>query len=124
MTRAFCSLPVRYVNPAENARSHTSMQIQTNVTPIYSRPTRKGFPPRRFGFHYSKPASRAAGRNVLSVHWQGKCHLVNHVLCAAKIETHHQKRQPHCILRGFARQVMIFGGVGKWRGGMVAHIVP
>jgi hypothetical protein len=78
---------------------------------------------RRVSFHYHKAASRRAGRNVLSVHWKGKCHLVHHILCAVKLETHHQKKQPHCILRGFARQVLIHEGLGeRWRGGVVAKI--
>ncbi len=115
MKPALCSLPARWVDPAENARS---MQIQTNVA-AHGAPRL-----RRIWWHYHKAASRAAKRNVLTVHWQGKCHLVNHVLCAIKLETHAQKRQPHCILRGFAREVLIFDGLGKWRGGTVAHILP
>ncbi len=81
---------------------------------------KRGF--KRFFFHYHKSASRAAKRNVLTVHWMGKCHPVNHILCAVKIETHAQKRQPHCVMRGFARTVEVFEGVGKWRGGTVARI--
>lgn len=85
-------------------------------TPVYDPPLRRCF------LHYNKPASRAAGRNVLTVHWQGKCHLVNHLLCAVKLESHDQKRQPHCVLRGFARSVEVFDGVGRWKGGTVARI--
>lgn len=76
----------------------------------------------RFWFHYHHAASRAQGRNVLTVHWQGKCHPVHHILCAARLETHHKPTQPRCILRGFARSVEVFPGVGKWRGGTVARI--
>lgn len=103
--RAFCSLPARRVDPAENTLGATT-RVKL----------------RRFWFHYHKAASRAAGRNVLTVHWEGKCHLVHHVLCAAKVETHHRKAQPHCVLRGFAARVEVFEGVGSWRGGTVARI--
>jgi hypothetical protein len=62
--------------------------------------------PKRFFFHYHKAASRAAGRNVLTIHWQNACHSVNEIKCDPSIETHTQKRQPHCILRGFATNVI------------------
>lgn len=84
--------------------------------PIYDPPLR------RVWLHYHHALSRKQGRNVLTVHWHGKCHPVNHILLCVKMETHAQKRQPHCILRGFARTVEVFEGVGKWRGGTVARI--
>ena len=60
---------------------------------------------RRFFFHYNKPESKAQGCSVLTLHWQGKCHLVNAVVCDVPTETHEQKRQPHCIVRGWASDV-------------------
>lgn len=61
--------------------------------------------PKRFFFHYNKAESKRQGRNVLTVHWEKTCHLVNHIVVEAKVESYAQKRQPHCILRGFARKV-------------------
>ena len=63
---------------------------------------------RRFFYHYNKPLSRVAGCNVLTVHWEGKCHLVNNITCYAPTETHHQKNQPRCVIRGWATSVDVF----------------
>jgi len=63
--------------------------------------------PKRFFYHYHKSASKAQGCNVLSVHWEGACHMVNHIVFRGVpyMETHSQKRQPHCIVRGFATSI-------------------
>lgn len=60
---------------------------------------------RRFFFHYNKPESGKKGRNVLTLHWKGKCHLVNKIICYAPTETHDQKNQPRCVVRGWAAEV-------------------
>lgn len=62
--------------------------------------------PKRFFYHYHKAASRAAKRNVLTIHWQGACHMVNDIECEPSTQTHTQVRQPHCIIRGFATNVI------------------
>ena len=66
----------------------------------------------RFFFHYNKPESKRQGVNVLTLHWKGKCHLVNDIVCYAPTETHKQKRQPHCVVRGWAAEVE-FSGLGN-----------
>jgi hypothetical protein len=63
--------------------------------------------PRRFFFHYNKPESRKQGRNVLTVHWQNACIPVNHLKVNVPIESHKQKHQPQCVMRGFANSVEI-----------------
>ena len=63
--------------------------------------------PRRFFFHYNKPESRRQGRNVLTVHWKNACLPVNHLKINVPIESHTQKAQPHCVMRGFANSVEI-----------------
>jgi hypothetical protein len=60
---------------------------------------------RRFFYHYNKPLSRVEGRNVLTVHWKGSCHAVNDIECWVPAETHTQKDQPRCIIRGWATAV-------------------
>ena len=60
---------------------------------------------RRFWFHYNKPESRKQGRNVLTVHWKNACHPVNSITCGTPIETHDQKQQPRCVMRGWAKSV-------------------
>jgi hypothetical protein len=66
---------------------------------------------RRFFYHYNKPESMAQGCNVLTLHWKGECHLVNDIVCYTPTETHKQKRQPHCVVRGWAAEVE-FRGLG------------
>ena len=63
--------------------------------------------PKVFFFHYNKPASLAAGRPKLSVHFDGKCHIVDHLNCVVPIWSHHQKRQPRCIMKGKCISVSI-----------------
>lgn len=53
-----------------------------------------------FYFHYNKPASKKAGKNILSIHYRGACHTVNNIECKVPISTKHRKRQPHCVLVG------------------------
>jgi len=63
--------------------------------------------PKRFFFHYNKPESHKQGRNVLTVHWKNACIPVNHLKIDVPIESHTQKSQPHCVMRGFAKSVEI-----------------
>ena len=60
---------------------------------------------KRFWYHYNKPASKNAGRNVITVHWEGRCYPVNKVICNVPTESHDQKRQPYCIIRGWCMDV-------------------
>lgn len=62
--------------------------------------------PKRFFYHYNKPEAKKQGRNVMTVHWEGACHMVNHVkIKVPYLESHAQKRQPHCIMRGLATSI-------------------
>ena len=62
---------------------------------------------RSFFFHYNKPASRAAGENRLTVHWQGRCEIVRSLECYVPIETRARKAQPRCVMAGKAESVTI-----------------
>jgi len=53
-----------------------------------------------FYFHYNKPASKAAGKNILTVHYKGVCHLVEGIECEVSIKTRSRKTQPHCVIAG------------------------
>lgn len=53
-----------------------------------------------FFYHYNKAASRAAGHNILTIHYRGTCHLVEKVVCKVQTETKNRARQPHCVLWG------------------------
>ena len=53
---------------------------------------------RRFWFHYNKPESAKAGRNILTVHYKDVCQPV---------ETHDKNQQPRCVLRGWCDSMEI-----------------
>ena len=55
---------------------------------------------RAFWFHYNKPASAQQKRNVLSLHFMGKCHLVHDIEVDVPLKTRHRKEQPRCVLAG------------------------
>jgi len=60
-----------------------------------------------FWFHYNKPASRKAKRNILTVHWQGQCILVHGIRCLKPIQSKDRKTQPFCVMAGKANNVLI-----------------
>lgn len=64
---------------------------------------------RIFYFHYNKPASLKAGKVKMSVHFMGKCHIVDAVRCLVPCETRIKKRQPRCVMAGMADSVLISG---------------
>lgn len=53
-----------------------------------------------FWFHYNKPASKAAGHPVLTLHYEGACHLVRSVTCEVPTHTRERQRQPHVVVAG------------------------
>ncbi len=55
---------------------------------------------RTFFFHYNKPASRTAGKPVISVHWCGRCVLVDNVDCRVPVKGRIKKRQPYFVMVG------------------------
>ena len=63
---------------------------------------------KRFFYHYNKPESVRQDCNVLTLHWEDTCHLVNDIEVQAHTETHSQKHQPRCIMRGWAYGVLIY----------------
>lgn len=60
-----------------------------------------------FFFHYNKIASRKAGRNKLSIHYKGKCYLVDGIECNVPVFSKDNKRQPHCVMKGSAKDIII-----------------
>lgn len=53
-----------------------------------------------FFIHYNKPASLAAGKNILTIHYRGICHQVEDFVCSAVIRPRSRKTQPRCVLAG------------------------
>lgn len=62
---------------------------------------------RRFYFHYNKPASQQAGKPILSVHFKDVCYLTESVDCRVPCQTKINKRQPRCVMAGYATDVTI-----------------
>ncbi len=55
---------------------------------------------RSFFYHFNKPASRAAGRPQISVHWRGACHIVDNIQCDVPTWGRLNKRQPMFTITG------------------------
>lgn len=77
-----------------------------------------------FYFHYNKPASRAAGKPVLSVHYRGKCYMVDFVRCEVPIESKNNKRQPFCVMTGKSQNLTIEYIDGKSVAIIWGHLRP
>ncbi len=92
MKPALCSLPARWVDPAENARSTSRAGL------------------RRCLVHFNKPAWQRSGKVKWTVHFLGQCHIVDSFICKVRLETHTQRRQPVAVLRGFAQEVRVVEG--------------
>jgi hypothetical protein len=60
-----------------------------------------------FFFHYNKPASHAAGEPRLSVHFQGRCLIVNGIECRVPVRTRNRRTQPRCVMAGKAEQITV-----------------
>jgi hypothetical protein len=57
-------------------------------------------PMNAFFFHYSKPASAAAGHPVMTVHHKGVCHMVRHIICQVPVNTRERSKQPRVVMAG------------------------
>jgi hypothetical protein len=56
--------------------------------------------PKAFWLHYNKPASRLVGRPRLTIHYNGKCHIVSHIVCMVPTWSRHRKQQPCFVMCG------------------------
>ncbi len=65
--------------------------------------------PRRFFYHYSKPATLQHGAPRLSVHFLDRCHIVRAIKCLVPGESKVNKRQPRVVMQGWAREVELAG---------------
>ncbi len=55
---------------------------------------------RSFWLHYNKPESKKRGRNVLTVHVNKQCLLVESIDCKVPLRSKDRKAQPRCVLTG------------------------
>lgn len=67
---------------------------------------------RSFWFHYNKPASRAAKKTQVTIHYKGECLIVdNLVLKGVDVAGRHRKTQPYWVLAGKTKGITIEKGV-------------
>lgn len=64
-----------------------------------------------FFFHYNKPASRAAGKPQVTIHYGGKCHIVDDFRCNVPTWGHIRKSQPYFVVKGKCRRLAVEKGV-------------
>jgi hypothetical protein len=55
---------------------------------------------RAFFFHFNKPASMAAKKVVISVHWKGKCLLCDNIQIEVPTRGRLRKTQPRFVVVG------------------------
>lgn len=64
--------------------------------------------PKRFFFHYNKPASMAKGKPQIYVHFNNACHIVDNILCRRETESKvNWKTSPKFVMQGFANNIYI-----------------
>jgi len=67
---------------------------------------------RIYTLHYNKPASKKAGKPQITVHYAGKCHIVDNVACSKLAWWGHiNKRQPVWVMKGKCNKMEIIDGI-------------
>ena len=74
-----------------------------------------------FFFHYNKLASRSANSPKMTVHYKSACHIVDNIICNVPTYTHHNKRQPHVVLKGKANNILFIEDAPDKK--LTAHII-
>lgn len=64
-----------------------------------------------FYLHYNKPYSQRFKTHKWSVHFKGKCYIVDKIVCNPKTESKLNKRQPHVAMQGFSEKVEEKNGI-------------
>lgn len=67
----------------------------------------------RFFYHYNRPATKKAGVPMISLHYDGKCHIVRDIRLVKLSERSRttMKRQPNFVMTGKANKIDIVDGV-------------
>ena len=58
----------------------------------------------RFFYHYNKINKR------MTVHFKGKCHIVDNIICSTSCNSKWNKRQPNLVMQGFCKELIIDNG--------------
>lgn len=70
---------------------------------------------RSFWFHYNKPATAAAGKPQISVHFAGQCHICDNVVCDVPTAGRIRTEQPRFVMAGRAHEIEIADNVAYVR---------
>lgn len=65
-----------------------------------------------FFFHYNKPATKKAGKPVVSLHYKNQCILIENLICNVPIQSRVRERQPRLVMVGKSDNVIIKDKVG------------
>lgn len=69
----------------------------------------------RFFYHYNKPASAQRGHPTISLHFKGKCHLVDQLDCGVPTNSRTHETSPKFVMVGDAKTIRIKEGLGVIR---------
>lgn len=61
----------------------------------------------RYFYHYNKPLSKRLGKTMWSVHFRGKCSMVENIACFTQAFSKTNKTQPFAVMQGFAKKVVV-----------------
>lgn len=64
-----------------------------------------------FFYHYNKPASKARGKPVISIHYRNQCILVSNIICEVHTKGRLNKRQPYFVVTGRAKNIEIIDDI-------------
>jgi hypothetical protein len=63
-----------------------------------------------FWFHYNKTMSKKIGKPQLTIHYGGKCHIVDALTIKVPTYSYNRNSQPYCVIKGSCKQVEIKEG--------------
>lgn len=63
-----------------------------------------------FWYHFNRPATLKAGKPKITVHFDGKCHIVDGI-AECKSRSHIRKTQPLFVMKGKCNKLEIKGGI-------------
>ena len=62
---------------------------------------------RAFFYHMNRPATQAAGRVQISVHWAGQCHVVDGLDVQVPTASRVRREQPRFVMAGKASSLEV-----------------
>lgn len=60
-----------------------------------------------FYYHLNKPETKRVGHPIWTLHWRGKCHMLDYIISFVPTETKANRRQPWAVVRGHSTGVCL-----------------